>query len=155
MIFHPAPGQSTSSSVPVGAVRPFKAASAQRIRLVQYQEERLRNGVSPATLAGMTALLAQLEAQQTLPSMALLIVVDVSDYKRTMICLNGVWDGYDLTNQFQHDRYTAVYVPRSHTFFEQEASIRMLPRVTPVQTVALQCAKMTNKPYCPYCSLGH
>ena len=58
----------------------------------------LRNGISSAVEAGLTALLAPLEAQQTLPSMAVSIVANVSGYKRTMASQNGVRDGYNLTS---------------------------------------------------------
>ena len=92
---------------------------------MQFVEERLRNGISPATVAGITALLAQLETKPTLPSLAVSIVVDVAGYKRTMICRNGVWDGYDLTHPFLDDRSTAVRGPSVHTTIEQEATLRI------------------------------
>ena len=69
------------------------AARTQRVDQVQFIEERLRNGFSPAAVAGITALLAQLETQPTLPSLAVSIVADVAGYKRTMTCRNGVCDG--------------------------------------------------------------
>ena len=106
-----------------GTADSYDAARGQRINQLQYQEEKLRNGISPAAVAGLTALLAQLEAQQTLPSKAVSILADVSGYKHTMTCQNGVWDGYDLTNQFLDDRSTSVYGPRNHTTFEQQATL--------------------------------
>ena len=72
-------------------------------------EEKLRNGISPAAVTDVTGFLVQTEAQQTLPSMAVSIVADLSGYKRTMTYRNGVWDGYDLTLQFQDDRSTGTY----------------------------------------------
>ena len=92
---------------------------------MQYIEERLRNGISPAAVAGITALLAQLENQPTLPSLAVSIVADVAGYKRTMTCRNGVWDGYDLTHLFLDDRSTAVRGRSVHTAIEQEATLRI------------------------------
>ena len=62
------------------------AARTQRVNQVQFFEERLRNGISPAAVTGITALLAQLETQPTLPSLAVSIVADVAGYKRTMTC---------------------------------------------------------------------
>ena len=105
--------------------------------------------MSPATVADMTALLVQLEAQQTLSSMAVSIVADVTGYKSIITCRNVVWDGYDHTHQFQDDRSTAVYRPSNQTVFEQKASLRMLPQVAPVQTVASQPVQMTNQAYRP------
>ena len=84
------------------------AAQTQRVNQVEFIGGRLRNGISPAAVAGITALLAQLETQPTLPSLAVFIVADVAGYKRTMACRNGVWDGYDLTHPFLDDRSTAV-----------------------------------------------
>ena len=43
------------------------AVRTQRVNQVQFIEERLRNGISTAAVAGITALLAQLETQPTLP----------------------------------------------------------------------------------------
>ena len=111
------------SSVPAGTA----PTRGQHTTPVQCNEERLRNGFPPAAVTGITALLAQLETQPTLPSIALSIVADVSGYKRTMTCCNGVWDGYDLTHPFQDDRSTVVYGTSTHTTFEQEATLRMSP----------------------------
>ena len=91
---------------------------------MQFIEERLRNGISPAAVTGITAL-PQLETQPTLPSLAVSIVADVAGYKRTMTCRNEVWDGYDLTHPFLDDRSTAVRDPSVHTAFEQEATLRI------------------------------
>ena len=83
--------------------RPKETARAQRVNQIQL-EERLRKGISPAAVAVMTALLPQLEAQQTLPSMAVFIIADTMN-KRTMKCRNDMWDGYELTYQFKADRH--------------------------------------------------
>ena len=80
-------------------------------------------------------MLAQLEAQQTLPSIAVSIVAEVSGYKCTMTCPFGVWDRYDLTHQFLDDRCTSIYGPGNHTSFEQEATLPMAP-CAPVQPAA-------------------
>ena len=101
------------------------AGRTQRVIQVQFIEERLLNGISPAAVAGITALLAQLETQPTLPSLAVSIVADVAGYKRTMTCRNGVWDGYDLTHPFLDDRSTAVRGPSVQTTVEQEANLRI------------------------------
>ena len=99
------------------------AARTQRDIQVQFIEERLRNGISPAAVAGITALLAQLETHPTLPSLAVSIVADVAGYKRIMTCRNGVWEGYGLTHLFLDDRFTAVRGPSVQTTVEQEATL--------------------------------
>ena len=113
------------TGMPASAPPNQDAARAQRSNQVQFIEERLRNGISPAAVAGITALLAQLETQPTLPSLAVSIVADVAGYKRTMTCWNGVWDGYDLTHPFLDDCSTAVRGPSVHTAIEQEATLRI------------------------------
>ena len=108
------------------------ATQTQRINQVQFIEKRLRNGISPAAVAGITALLAQLEAQLILPSLVVSIVAVVAGYKRTMTCRNGVWDGYDLTHPFLDDRSTAVRGPSVQTTIEQEATLRIPLAIVPI-----------------------
>ena len=70
-----------SSSVPASTWQIHDAArGGQRTNQVQFNEERLRNGISPAAVAGVIVLLAQLEAQTTLPCMAVSIVADVAQW---------------------------------------------------------------------------
>ena len=104
-------------------------ARGQRTNQVQFIEERLRNGISPAAVAGITALLAQLETQTTLASMALSIVADVAGNNRTMTCREGLWNGYDLRHPFLDDRSTLVNGPSTQVTFEQEATLRVLSSV--------------------------
>ena len=101
------------------------AARGQRTNQVQFIEEMLRSDISPAAVAGLTVLLAQLETQTTLPSMAVSIVADVAGYKRTMICCIGLWDGYDLNPLFLDDQSPVVYGTSTQTTFEQEATLRV------------------------------
>ena len=89
MAYHQTSGHTAASPNPAGTTHSVDAARWQRVNQAQYLEEKLRNGISPTTVASLTALLARLEAHQTLPSMALSIVADVSGYKRTMTCRNG------------------------------------------------------------------
>ena len=121
MAFH----HTAPAAMPAHAQPSQNAARTQRINQVQVIEERLRNGTSPAAVAGITALLAQLETQPTLPSLAVSVVAVVAGYKRTMTCRNGVWDGYDLTHPFLDDRSTAVRGPSVQTTIEQEAFLRI------------------------------
>ena len=104
-----------SAAMPAFASPNHDAARGLRSNQVQYMEERLSNGNSPAAVVGITTLLAQLETQPTLPSLAVSIVADVAGYKSTMTCRNGVWDGYDLAHPFLDDRSTVVRGPSVHT----------------------------------------
>ena len=104
----------------------------------------------PAAVAGLTNVLAQLDDQQIFPSLTVTIVVDVIGYKRSLTSRNGVWDGYDLTHQFQDDRSTAINGPSSHTLFEEEVSLLMLPCVASVQAVAPELPLVAIQPYHPH-----
>ena len=114
------------------SARPQESARAQRVNQAQFVEDRLRNGLPPVAIAGVAALLTQLDTMQTLPGVSLSIVSEVAGYyRRALTCTNGAWDGYDLTHQFLDERSTAVYGPSQGTRFEQEASLRMMPANVP------------------------
>ena len=113
------------------SARPQEPARAQRVNQAQYVEDRLRNSLPPVAVAGVAALLTQLENMQTLPGVSLSIVAEVAGYRRILTCLNNAWDGYDLTHQFLDERSTAMYSPSQITRFEQEASLRMVPANVP------------------------
>ena len=116
-------------------------ARAQRTNQVQYVEERLRNGLSPLAVAGVAALLTQLDTTQTLPGVSVSLVTEVAGYRRTLTCQNNAWDGHDLTHQFLDERSTTMLGPSQGTRFEQEASLCMVPAniatMPPPQMVAL------------------
>ena len=108
-----------------------ESARAQRVNQAQFVEDRLRNGLPPVAIAGVAALLTQLDTMQTLPGVSLSIVTEVAGYRRALTCTNGAWDGFDLTHQFLDERSTAVYGHSQGTRFEQEASLRMMPANVP------------------------
>ena len=110
--------QMASAAKPASASPHHDPARGQRSNQVQFIEERLRNGIPPAAVAGISALLAQLETPPTLLSLAVSIVADVAGYKRTMTCRIGIWDGYDLTHPFLDDRSTVVRGPSVHSTIE-------------------------------------
>ena len=115
-------------------------ARAQRTNQVQYVEERIRNGLSPLAVAGVAALLTQLDTMQTLPGASVSLVTEVAGYRRTLTCQNNAWDGHDLTHQFLDERSTTVLGPSQGTRFEQEATLYMVPAnaaTMPPQMVAL------------------
>ena len=109
------------------SARPQESARAQRVNQALYVEERLRDGRSPVAVAGVAALLTQLESMQMLPNASLSITTEVAGYRRTLTCTNNAWDGHDLTHQFLDERSIAVHGPSQGTRFEQEASLRMMP----------------------------
>ena len=117
--------QMASVAMPATAATHHDLARGQRSNQFQYIEERLRKGISPAAVTGITDCLAQLETQPMLPSLAVSIVADVAGYKRTMTCRNGVWDGYNLTHPFLDDHSTVVRGPSVHSTIEQEATLRI------------------------------
>ena len=124
------PSNSVPATGPSNAT-PQESARAQRVNQAQFVEDRLRNGLPPVAIAGVAALLTQLDTMRTLPGVSLSIVTEVAGYRRALTCTNGAWDGYDLTHQFLDERSTAVYGPSQGTRFEQEASLRMMPANSP------------------------
>ena len=90
-------------------------ARAQRTNQVQYVEERLRNGLSPLAVAGVAALLTQLDTMQTLPGVSVSLVTEVAGYRRTLTCQNNAWDGHDLTHQFLDERSTTILEIRARS----------------------------------------
>ena len=141
------------AAMPASAQPNQSAAQTPRANQVQLIEERLRNDISPAAVAGITALLAQLETQPTLPSLAVSIVEGVAGYKPTMTCRNGVWDGYGLTHPFLDDRSTAVRGPSVQTAIEQEDTLRIplahvpMPQPLPPEHLVIQPrAQMLTQP---------
>ena len=125
------PSNSVVPATGPSSARPQESARAQRVNQAQYVEDRLRNGLPPVAIAGVAALLTQLDTMQMLPGVSLSIVTEVAGYRRAITCTNSAWDGYDLTHQFLDERSTAVYGPSQGTRFEQEASLRMMPTNVP------------------------
>ena len=121
------------NTVPIPTTRPHSnrfqelPARAQRTNQVQYVEERLRNGLSPLAVAGVAALLTQLDTMQTLPGVSVSLVTEIAGYRRTLTCQNNAWDGHNLTHQFLDERSTTMLGPSQGTRFEQEASLCMVP----------------------------
>ena len=79
-----------NNTVPIPTTGPYGnrsqelPARAQRTNQVQYVEERLRNGLSPLAVAGVAALLTQLDTMQTLPGVSVSLVTEVAGYRRTL-----------------------------------------------------------------------
>ena len=110
-----------NNTVPISTTGPHAnrtqelPARAQRTNQVQYVEERLRNGLSPLAVAGVAALLTQLDTMQTLPGVSVSLVTEVAGYRRTLTCQNNAWDGHDLTHQFLDERSTTMLGPSQGT----------------------------------------
>ena len=122
-----------NNTVPIATTGPHAnrtqelPARAQRTNQVQYVEERLRNGLSPLAVAGVAALLTQLDSMQTLPGVSVSLVTEVAGYRRTLTCQNNAWDGHNLSHQFLDERSTTMLGPSQGTRFAQEASLCMVP----------------------------
>ena len=64
--------------VPAGTPRTQESARAQRVSQAQYVEERLRKGIPLVAVAGVAALLTQLDTMQALPCMSLAITAEMA-----------------------------------------------------------------------------
>ena len=58
------PSNSVPATGPSNAT-PQESARAQRVNQAQFVEDRLRNGLPPVAIAGVAALLTQLDTMQT------------------------------------------------------------------------------------------
>ena len=119
------PNASSTLSVPTSTPRTQEAARAQRVSQVQCLEERLRNGIPTVTVAGIAAMLAQLETRQVLPNVGV-FGRRGSGFPAYHDLSKWYLGWYNLTHPFLDDRSTAIYGPSQNTVFEQEASLRML-----------------------------
>ena len=127
MAYYPNNAVSGATTVPHANRAQELPARAQRTNQVQYVEERLRNGLSPLAVAGVAALLTQLDSMQTLPGVSVSLVTEVAGYRRTLTSQNNAWEGHDLTHRFLDERSTTMLGPSQGTRFEQEASLCMVP----------------------------
>ena len=122
-----------NNTVPISTTGPHAnrtqelPARAQRTNQVQYVEERLRNGLSPLAVAGVAALLTQLDTMQTLPGVSVSLVTEVAGYRRTLTCQNNAWDGITVYGACQRSNNASSsdgrIAPTSAKFSTNDANL--------------------------------
>ena len=91
--------------------RVYDTARVQRTPLIAFIRDRLDQGLSPATVAGVAAIIAQMESQVQDPMLTISVTSGFPGFQRPMTFQDGVWHGHDLTHHFTDDRAAISYSP--------------------------------------------
>ena len=89
----------------------YDTARVQRTSQVAFISDRLDQGLSPATVAGVAAVIAQMESQIQAPMLTISITSGFPGFQRSMTFQDGVWSGHDLTHHFTDDCAAISYSP--------------------------------------------
>ena len=119
-----------SDDSPAKVQRVYDTARVQRTSQVAFIRDRLDQGLSPATVAGVAAVIAQMESQIQAPMLTLSITSGFPGFQRSMTFQDGVWSGHDLTHHFTDDRAAFSYSP-ANGGVHQTSSMQMPPCSTP------------------------
>ena len=119
------PPRCSDDSLAMGQ-RVYDTARVQRTSQVAFIRDRLDQGLSPATVAGVAAVLAQKESQIQAPMLTLSITSGFPGFQRSMTFQDGVWSGHDLTHHFTDDRAAISYSP-ANGGVHQTISMQMPP----------------------------
>ena len=98
-----------SDDPPAMGQRVYDTARVQRTSQVAFIRDRLDQGLSPATVAGMAALIAQMESKIQASMLTISITSGFFGFQRSMTFQDGVWSGHDLTHHFTDDRAAISY----------------------------------------------
>ena len=104
------PPRSSDDSPALGQ-RVYDTARVQRTPQIAFIRDRLDQGLSPATVAGVAAIIAQMESQVQAPMLTISITSGFPGFQRSMTFQDGVWHGHDLTHHFTDDRAAISYSP--------------------------------------------
>ena len=98
-----------SNESPAMGQRIYDTARVQRTSQVAFIRDRLDQGLSSATVAGVAAIIAQMESQTQAPMLTISITSGFPGFQRSMTFQEGVWFGHDLTHHFTDDRAAISY----------------------------------------------
>ena len=98
-----------SDDSPAMGQRVYETARVQRTSQVAFIRDRLDQGLLPATVAGVAAVIAQMELQIPAPMLTISITSGFPGFQRSMTFQDGVWSGHDLTHHFTDDRAAISY----------------------------------------------
>ena len=86
-----------------------------------FIRDRLDQGLSPATVAGVTAVIAQMGSQVQTPLLSISIISGFPGFQRSMTFQNVTWSGHDLTHHFHDDRASISYNPSSGGMHQKQS----------------------------------
>ena len=104
------PPRSSDDSPALGQ-RVYDTARVQRTPQIAFIRDTIDQGLSPATVAGVAAIIAQMESQVQAPMLTISITSGFPGFQRSMTYQDGVWHGHDLTHHFTDDRAAISYSP--------------------------------------------
>ena len=100
---------STPTESPSMGQRIYDTTSVHRISQVALVRDHLTAGISPATVPGPAAIIAQMESQLQAPLLSVTITSAFPGFRRSMSYQNGTWSGHDSTHHFHDDRASISY----------------------------------------------
>ena len=102
------PPRSTIDSPAMGQ-RIYDTTRVVRTSQIAFIRNRLDQGLYPATVAGVAAVMAQMESQVQDPLLSISITSGFPGIQRSMTFQNGMWSGDDLTHHFHDDKASISY----------------------------------------------
>ena len=94
----------TPTDSPTMGQRIYDTSSKHRISQAAPVRDRLTADISPATVTGLAAMIAQMECQLQAPLSSVTITSAFPGFQLSMTYQNGTWSGNDLTHHFHDDR---------------------------------------------------
>ena len=106
----------TPSESPRMDQRIYDTTSVHRITQAALVRDRLTAGITPATVTGIAAVIAQMESQLQAPLLTVTITSAFPGFQRSMSYQNGsslklweAWSEHGLTHHFHDDRASISY----------------------------------------------
>ena len=96
--------------------RLYDTSSVHRISQAALVKDRLTAGISPTTVTGLAAMIAQMESQLQAPLLSVTITSAFPGFQRSITYQNAKWSGHDLTHHFHDDRALFSLAPRAEAF---------------------------------------
>ena len=110
------------------------ANTIERLDQARYVEARLEGGLSPIAVAGVAALLTQMDEAVIYPHTPITISVGHGYQATAVTLLNNEWTGCDLTFPFTDNGINNIVGPTTGRYLQQEQSLRMQRAATPTTT---------------------
>ena len=110
------------------------ANTIERLDQARYVEARLEGGLSPIAVAGVAALLTQMDEAVIYPHTPITISVGHGYQATAVTLLNNEWTGCDLTFPFTDNGINNIVGPTTGRYMQQEQPLRMQRAATPTTT---------------------
>ena len=115
---------------PAMGQRVYDTARVQRTSQVPFIRDQLDQGLSPATVAEVATVIAQMESRIQAAMLTISITSGFPGFQRSMTFQDGVWSGHDPTHHFTDDR-AAISYSSANGGVHQTRSMQVPPRPPP------------------------